>query len=136
MPVDATTLTFLATGPIAGEIAGARVHVIPIAANSFAVDVSRYSGAVVDIRFVNTSTALFDPVALDKIEFTSAPVPEPGTALLFSLGAVLTAFRRNRRGPCSDARPPAQAQPLRHALQARSAPAAPSSRSRHTARGV
>ncbi|MFG6449517.1 PEP-CTERM sorting domain-containing protein [Roseateles sp. BYS180W] len=98
IPADARSLTLLANGPLAVSINGAVAPIISLGGAAFAVDVSSYSGSAVEIRFINTSQQLSDPVSIDAIDFSTSPVPEPPVwALLFTGAAVASIFRRARQ---------------------------------------
>ncbi len=97
IPADALSLTFLASRPLAITIDGAPAAATSLGGSAFGVDISSYAGSVAEIRFINTTLQLHDPVTLDSVAFSVTPVPEPTTWLLFGLGAaVLQTVRRIR----------------------------------------
>lgn len=99
IPAEAMSLTFLASRAIEVTAGGASLAPLPLGGGSYAVDVSAYAGTVVELRFINTTLQLHDPVTLDGLAFSTTPVPEPATWLLFGLGALLVpGLRRARRG--------------------------------------
>jgi PEP-CTERM motif len=87
VPADAMSLTFLASRPVAVTIDGVPAAATSLGAASFAVDISAHAGSVVEMRFINTTLQMHDPVTLDGVAFSTAPVPEPATWWLFGLGA-------------------------------------------------
>lgn len=99
VPAEAMSLTFLASRAIEVTAGGASLAPLSLGGQAYAVDVSAYAGTVVELRFINPTLQLHDPVTLDGLAFSTTPVPEPATWLLFGLGAaLLPGLRRARRG--------------------------------------
>ena len=92
VPATAMSMHFLATGPLEVYVAGERRTLVAQPGAGWAVDVSEFSGQLVDVRFQNASGLMHDPVVLDNIGFSPvAVVPEPAAALLFLTGLVALA---------------------------------------------
>jgi hypothetical protein len=88
VPGNASSLTLLASGPLAVSVNGVLATLVPLGGLAYAVDVSPYAGSAVEIRFINTSLQQFDSVNLDSIAFSTSPVPEPAAWQLWAAGAV------------------------------------------------
>lgn len=97
IPNDAKSLTLLANGPLGLSINGTSIPLVSLGGPSFAADVSSYSGSAVEIRFTNVSLQIFDAVSIDNIGFSTSPVPEPATWILFCMGAVVAPVCRRAR---------------------------------------
>jgi hypothetical protein len=98
VPADAQSLHFLATGNFAVSINGNSLAPYALGNNEYAVDVSAYAGSISELRIVNMNTQPnFSMVMVDAFSFSSTPVPEPSTFLLFALGALGMCLIRRKR---------------------------------------
>ena len=59
--------------------------------NVYTADISAYAGQTGLLLFTETA---YGNSALDNIQFSTTPVPEPSTLALGALGALLLGFRR------------------------------------------
>lgn len=94
VPLDARSLQFVSSGPLAVQINGAPIPIYSTGAQSYALDVSQFAGSFAEIRFINTSSELFESVTLDAVAFSASPVPELSAWAMLLLGLVAV------RGAC------------------------------------
>ncbi|WP_422014172.1 hypothetical protein [Roseateles sp.] len=85
LPSDARALTLLASGPLGITINGTAGALVSLGGSAYGVDVTAYAGQSAEIRFINTSTQLFNPVTIDNVAFSASPVPEPPVWLLLGM---------------------------------------------------
>jgi hypothetical protein len=100
IPVGTRSLVLLARGPLEVYVNGALAPLVSLGGLSYGIDLSPYAGSFAELKFLNTATALFNPVAIDSIAFSNvALVPEPAGWAMFALGlAALGAVRRKACG--------------------------------------
>ncbi len=93
IPQDAMSLTFFASPAYRFEttFAGMNIPLFEIGATDryviLAGDLSQFAGQMGELRFQGSGF-------LDNIQFSSQPIPEPGTLALFGLGGLLAGFAR------------------------------------------
>jgi hypothetical protein len=97
VPVNASSLSFFANGPMEMRVNGELLHTINTSVTVFPdVDVSRFAGQVVDLDFhvlqFPGSGASF---SFDIIGFNQ--VPEPSTWALFGVGGAVMGWGLRRR---------------------------------------
>jgi hypothetical protein len=91
------SIRFLATGSFALFVGGVQIPTLSLGGYAYAGDVSAFAGTTTEFKIVNTTTQLHNPVVVDNIVFSSAPVPEPTTFILMFGGlAAISIFRRKR----------------------------------------
>jgi hypothetical protein len=66
----------------------------------FGGDISAYAGTVAELKILNaarpTPTEFHAFLFTDAIQFSPAPIPEPGSAALLALGAAALLWRRQK----------------------------------------
>ena len=109
VPVDSLSLRFLAYTagtPFTLTLGGVNIPVVDLATfpsyHLYGGDISAFAGSIAELRF----TAFPDNYphstvfALDSIQFSNQPIPEPSVFGLFVLGALLVGWRwRRKRTP-------------------------------------
>jgi hypothetical protein len=106
VPLDAKSLRFFSRGPLAVQINGAALPITSTGDQSYALDIASFAGTEVEIRFINTSSELFNSVTLDAVAFSASPVPELPAWGMMLLGLVAMRGARLSRAavrPYSDA---------------------------------
>lgn len=108
-PVTARSLRFAANGDVADLALSLNGQNIPFSQLSigpnYAVyggDISAFAGLTSELRFTVLPLSVENgSVFLDNIQFSTVPIPEPGTVGLLSLGTLLLACRlRAKRHSC------------------------------------
>lgn len=94
------SIQFLARGPsFALFVGGQRLPLLSLGDNRYAADISAFAGTTAELRFVNLTTALHDPVLIDNVVLSPVVVPEPAVRGLLVAGTVGLSFwlARGRR---------------------------------------
>jgi hypothetical protein len=94
---DVKSIRLLARGSSFAVFAGGtEIPMQPLGDNAYAGDVSALAGTTTDLRVVNTSLAVHDPLVIDNVVLSPAPVPEPALAWA-ATGALALLLGRRRR---------------------------------------
>ncbi len=93
IPAAARSVRFMATGNFGVAVDGIAPRVVSVGANTYAADISRFSGSVHRLSFTNLSQLdpywMNEPVLVDGISFSPiAIVPEPSGLLALGGGVV------------------------------------------------
>jgi hypothetical protein len=104
VPVDARSLLLQvnAFGPFSVSLGGISLSLIPISAGPnytlYGADISGFAGLAEELKITALPPADLSVgnVWLDGIQFSTAPVPEPGSLALFGMGAALFVFAGRR----------------------------------------
>jgi len=101
---DAQSIRLLARGSFAIFVGGTEIPMQYLGGNAYAGEISAFAGTTTDVRIVNTSMTIHDPVVLDNIVFSPVAVPEPSTLALAVLGFLVFAFgfRKRRQQSLAD----------------------------------
>lgn len=102
VPLDARSIQFKASAPLALSLAGQAIPVFQIGSGPnyaiYGADISQFAGQTVDLRIstLQTSNNLFYSSSLDDIVFSASAIPEPPFTALVTLVAVLGWVRTRR----------------------------------------
>jgi hypothetical protein len=91
------TIRFLATGSFALFVGGVQIPTISLGGCAYTGDVTAFAGTITEFKIVNTTTQFHDPVIVDNIVFSSAPIPEPSTVASMIVSLVVVSFVFNKR---------------------------------------
>ncbi len=98
VPMDARSLQFLDSSfpPPTVSLGGQALSVVPLGSGSlftglYGVDVSRFAGQTVELRFA------FGAADLDDIRFSPEVIPEPGSLGLLGAGLLFLGWQRFRK---------------------------------------
>ena len=93
VPTTATSLRFLGSMSLEVTFAGHPLALVKtgsgLSYDTIAADISEFSGQSGELRFTAPDIPVYNILYLDGIRFSVAPIPEPSTLGLFSLGALL-----------------------------------------------
>ena len=95
---DVQSIRFLARGSFAVFVGGTEIPMVALGSNAYAGDISAFADTTTDLRIVNTSMELHDPVILDNVVFSATPVPEPSIMALVVVGGLAFVFGCRRFG--------------------------------------
>lgn len=103
IPAAARSVRFMATGNFGITVDGIAPRIVSVGANTYAADVSMFSGSVHRLSFSNMNQMdaywMNEPVLVDSIYFSPVPiVPEPSSLLALGGGlmSLLGLVRRRR----------------------------------------
>ncbi len=94
IPESARSLQFLATGNFSLSLGSQPLPVMHASGDQYVADVSAFAGQYVSLRLENEATEIQSPVIVDKLQFSTQPIPEPGVAALMLCGVAVVAFRK------------------------------------------
>ena len=97
VPENAETFHVMATGDFSLSLNEQSLPVSRLGENQYVADVSAYAGQYVTLRVANEATEIQTPVIVDKMEFSTHTVPEPGTPALMLMGLAVLAGRKLRK---------------------------------------
>jgi len=100
IPTGTKSVWMLATGPFAVFVDDVEIPMWSQGGITYAGDVSQFAGATAELKIMNTSYYPHDYAAIDNLAFSPVYVPEPNTAVLWSLalGALFWQRRIVRQG--------------------------------------
>jgi hypothetical protein len=99
IPASARSLRMLATGPVQVFLGGVEISMCALGENLYAGDISSFAGITTELKIANAAPMgqVHDYAVVDDILFSSIPMPEPSSVMLWIFGAALVlGWRRNR----------------------------------------
>ncbi|MDB4353843.1 PEP-CTERM sorting domain-containing protein [Akkermansiaceae bacterium] len=94
IPVYANSLQMLAIGSFQVMVDGVNIPMISLGGDLYEGDISQYSGAMAEIKIINSANDFDQSLIVDNITFII--VPEPSSLGLVLMSAILVIRRRSR----------------------------------------
>jgi hypothetical protein len=97
VPASAQSISFLVGNGIsdaAVTLNGVNIPLVPVSGGRLAGDISSFAGSVAQLTFSTSTNRVGDNyLYFDDIQFSSSPVPEPASFVLFGLGVLVLGWK-------------------------------------------